>query len=111
MTATIARHGAGGAFSKPLINSNRTVKLVSFDLDITSYSTGGEDISLVVNEFSQVLGVVAEGSAATPGAVFRYDPAAKKVKAFWTGAAVSTALAEVTAAQDLNLVTVLVFGY
>jgi hypothetical protein len=112
MTSTIALHGSGGGMSKPLINSNRIVKIRTFNLDITSYSTGGEDISSVVNEFAGAspLAVIGVASAATPGAVYTYDPATKKLKAWWSGTASAT-LNEVTAATDLNLVTVIAFGY
>jgi len=110
MTATITKHGAGGAMSRLLINSNRTIKFRTFELDITSYSTGGEDVSSIVNEFAELLGVFAGAKAATPGATYTYDPATKKVKAWWSGTASAT-LNEVTAATDLNQVTVLAFGF
>lgn len=110
MASTITKAGSGGGYSKPLVNSNRVVKIAIFDLDITSYATNGEDISSVVNEFAQVLAVVANGAAASPGAIFRYDPAAKKLKAYWSGTASAT-LNEVTNATDLNLVQVVVFGF
>jgi len=86
------------------------MKIRTFDLDITSYSTAGEDIASVVNEFAEVLAVIGQGNAASPGAVYAYDPAAKKLKAWWSGTASAT-LNEVTAATDLNLVKVLVLGY
>jgi len=110
MASTITRHGAGGAFSKPLVNSNRTLKIVTFDLDTTSYATGGEDISAVINEFAQVLAVFAQNNSATPGAIYTYNPAAKKLIAWWSGTASAT-LNEVTNATDLNQARVIVFGY
>lgn len=116
MASTITRHADApgqGAFTKLMAAGARQLKIRTFDLDITSYAAGGEDISSIVNEFagSTALFVLAQSKSATPGAVFQYDPATKKLKAFWTGAAVSTALAEVTAATDLNQVGVMVIGY
>lgn len=109
MASTITRHGAGGAFSKPLMNTNRTAKLVSLDLNITSYATGGEDLSSIHNEFSQVLGVLA-GDPNT-GRTIAYDYTNKKLQAFETGAALSGPLSELEAAVNLGVIRVLFIGY
>jgi hypothetical protein len=50
---------------------------VAFD---SSYPTGGEDISSVVNAFKEVLSASFEGSG---GYVFEYDKTNKKVKALY----------------------------
>lgn len=70
-----------------------------------SYATGGDTLS------PKLLGMnVIEGGYVAPSAgfVFELIPQADgtaKVKAFWTGAVVSTALGEVTAAQSLAAAT------
>lgn len=112
MASTITTHAEApgkGRFTPPLMNTPRVPKIRTFDLNITSYAAGGEDVSSIANEFQQVLmGLVQDP---TGGRVGVYDQTNKKVMAFQTGAALSGVLAETAAATNVGVVRVMLIGY
>ena len=75
-------------------------KIVTVTMD-NSYATGGESVTAANLGLSRVVQFSLEPNA---GYVPEYDHANSKVKAYWTGAATSAVLAEVTAATDLSAV-------
>lgn len=70
-------------------------------------STGG---FLTANNGLRGLAFVGQNTAAA-GYVFAYNAQTGKVQAFWTGAALSGVLAEVTAATNLSTVVLNVLAY
>lgn len=85
----------------------------------TSYTTGGDIITAASLGFRDVIAVNVMGVANAAGGAtgvmcgWRYstDPAAGKLQAFWTGAVVSTALAEVTSTTNLSTMFVYLAVY
>ena len=81
-------------------SSNLTIN--TLDLD-TSYPTNGYPLTPAQLGVGTNLRMVV--AQAKNGIVFEYDYVNSKLKAFWTGAVVSTALAEVTNTTNLSTVT------
>lgn len=94
-----------------------TVKLRTYEVVLpTSYTTGGDSLTAAMLGLTRVISCVASVAHASAGAtavVCRYDHGTSKLQCYWTGAVVSTALAEVTSTTDLHLLKtrLVVFGY
>ena len=71
----------------------------------TSYPTAGYVLAPKDFGLSEILGVIPVGldnTVQTTGVVWQYNIQTGKLQAFWTGAVVSTILAEVTNATNLS---------
>lgn len=94
-----------------------TVQLRTYEVILpTSYTTGGDSLTAAQLGLSRIIHCDATTAAAAAGttAVFcKYDHTNSKLQCFWTGAVVSTALAQVTSTTDLHLLKtrLVVFGY
>jgi hypothetical protein len=93
VTVTVQRRGDLGAIRS-------TVCDIKLD---TSYPTGGYPIALNAVGLETIDAVLTSTSA---GYVYDFDLTNRKLKVYWTGAAVSGVLAEVTAATNLSAITV-----
>jgi|SRR5882724_6406724 len=71
-------------------------------LNLGIYATNG--IAVTPAQFNLIT-LVHLDLGATAGIVFEYVKSTGKIKAFWTGAGLSAALAEVTNATDLSAMT------
>lgn len=79
---------------------------VTFD---SSYATGGESLTpadLGLKAIHFLTDQVGKTASGTTAILTRYDYVAQKLLAIWTGAVVSTALAEVTNTTNLSTFTV-----
>lgn len=76
---------------------------------VSDYPTGGYAITAIAFGLGRLRAVweVAVQTGTPVGVVWKYNKATGKLMAFWTGAVVSTALAEVTASTDLSGMTVM----
>lgn len=75
----------------------------------SDYPTGGYTINPASFGMGRIRGMwqVASQTGTPLGVVWQFNKATNKLQAFWTGAVVSTALAEVTATTDFSGTTVM----
>lgn len=86
-------------------SAHQLIRVIDVTFD-SSYPAGGEPIDFTTLGFASVQAVIDAGGLTHGGFVYDYDYANSKLLVYWTGAVVSTALAEVTAATNLAAFTV-----
>jgi len=86
-------------------SAHQLIRVIDVTFD-SSYPTGGEALDFTTLGFASVQAVIDAGGITHGGFVYDYDYTNSKILAYWTGAVVSTALAEVTNATNMAAFTV-----
>lgn len=84
------------------------VRVVTATPAAADYPTGGYTLTpgVGIPLGAPIFGVLTLGdTGGTTAVILKWNTATSKLQAFWTGAVISTALAEVTAATDLSAFT------